>query len=71
MKEALPENVHCNPDSAVVERLLAVMEKNGGYCPCRLKRTPENICICQEFRDQMADPEFEGYCHCHLYYKEK
>jgi hypothetical protein len=27
--------------------------------------------MCQEFRDQIADPEFEGYCHCRLYYKEK
>ena len=71
MNGALPEKVHWNPDQTVVERLLAVMEKNGGYCPCRLKRTPENICICQEFREQMADPEFEGYCHCHLYFKEK
>ena len=71
MSGALPEKVRWNPDQTVVERLLAVMEKNGGYCPCRLKRTPENICICQEFREQMADPEFEGYCHCHLYFKEK
>ena len=71
MSGALPEKVRWNPDKTVVERLLAVMEKNGGYCPCRLKRTPENICICQEFREQMADPEFEGYCHCHLYFKEK
>ena len=21
--------------------------------------------------DQIADPSFEGYCHCRLYYKEK
>ena len=27
--------------------------------------------MCKEFRDQIADPEFEGYCHCMLYYKEK
>ena len=39
--------------------------------PCRLQRTPENICMCQEFRDRIADPNFEGYCHCRLYYKEK
>ena len=71
MNGALPEQVRWNPDQTVVERLLAVMEKNGGYCPCRLKRTPENICICQEFREQMADPEFEGYCHCLLYYKSR
>jgi len=54
-----------------VEKLRSVMAKNGGYCPCRLQKTPENICICEEFRNQMADPEFTGYCHCKLYYKEK
>ena len=32
---------------------------------------PENKCICQEFKEQMNDPDFEGYCHCLLYYKEK
>ena len=21
--------------------------------------------------EQIADPDFEGYCHCMLYYKEK
>ena len=43
----------------------------GGYCPCRLARTEENKCMCKEFKDQIADPNFEGYCHCRLYYKEK
>ena len=40
-------------------------------CPCRLLRTPEYKCMCEEFRRQIADPDFEGYCHCMLYYKEK
>ena len=40
-------------------------------CPCRLERTPENKCMCKEFRAQIADENFEGYCHCMLYYKEK
>ena len=66
-----PENVKINPDTAYVEKLRSVMAKNGGYCPCRLQKTPENICICEEFKNQMADPEFTGYCHCRLYYKEK
>ena len=26
--------------------------------------------ILKEFRDQIADPEFEGFCHCMLYYKK-
>ena len=25
--------------------------------------------MCQEFQDQIADPGFEGFCHCMLYYK--
>ena len=67
----LPANVKFNSDQKFVERLQSVMQKNGGYCPCRIQRTPENICIYTEFRQQIADPEFEGYCHCQLYYKEK
>ena len=25
----------------------------------------------KEFRDQINDPDFEGFCHCMLYYKSK
>ena len=66
----LPENIKLNPDAAYVEKLRGVMEKNGGYCPCRIQRIPENLCICKEFREQVADAEFHGYCHCRLYCKE-
>ncbi|MBQ4314969.1 MAG: ferredoxin thioredoxin reductase catalytic beta chain [Lentisphaeria bacterium] len=55
----------------MAKKILAALEMKGGYCPCRLKRIPENICICQEFKEQIADPDFEGYCYCKLYYKEK
>ena len=67
----LPDNVKLNPDSKYVEKLQAVMQENGGYCPCRIQRTPENICICDEFKRQIADENFEGFCHCQLYYKGK
>lgn len=67
----LPDNVKLNPDNKFVEKLQAVMQKNGGYCPCRIQRTPENVCICEEFKAQIADVNFEGFCHCQLYYKEK
>ena len=63
--------VTLNPDAAVVARIREGLARTGGYCPCRLQRTEENKCICQEFRDQMRDPDFEGFCHCLLYYKEK
>ena len=63
--------VTLNENKEVVERIKAGLEKKGGYCPCRLERTPENKCMCKEFREQIADPNFEGYCHCLLYYKSK
>ena len=34
-------------------------------------RTEDNKCMCKEFREQIADPEFEGFCHCMLYYKSR
>ena len=70
-KTVLPANVRLNDDTAYVEKLRKVMAGNGGYCPCRIQRTEDNICICTEFRGQIADPDFEGFCHCKLYYKEK
>ncbi len=58
-----------NPD--VVETVKKGLNARGGYCPCRLEMTEDTKCMCKEFRDQIADPDFEGYCHCMLYYKEK
>ena len=63
--------IKLNPDEKVVAMVKEGLEKKGGYCPCRLERTPENKCMCKEFREQIADENFEGYCHCMLYYKEK
>ncbi len=63
--------VRLNEDKAVVAKIKEGLKQKGGYCPCRLPRTPENKCICEEFRQQIADPDFEGYCHCMLYYKSK
>lgn len=63
--------VRLNEDAAVVAKVKEGLKKKGGYCPCRLQNTPENKCICKEFREQIADPNFEGYCHCMLYYKSK
>lgn len=63
--------VRYNEDAEVVKRLKEALEKKDGYCPCRIARIPDNKCMCKEFRDQIADPDYEGYCHCRLYYKEK
>lgn len=64
-------SVKLNENSEIVTEIKAGLKAKGGYCPCRLQKTPENKCICEEFRKQIADPNFEGYCHCMLYYKSK
>ncbi len=63
--------VRLNDDAEVVRIVREGLKRTGGYCPCRRERTEDTKCICREFRAQMADPDFEGYCHCMLYYKEK
>ena len=63
--------IRLNEDPEVVRSLQEGLKAKDGYCPCRFARTPENKCMCKEFRDQIADENFEGYCHCLLYYKEK
>ena len=63
--------VTINPDKKIADMIKEGLRKKGGYCPCRIEKTEDTKCMCKEFRDQIADPDFEGYCHCRLYYKEK
>lgn len=63
--------VRLNEDKELVAAVKQGLKEKDGHCPCRLEKTEENKCICEEFRHQMADPDFEGYCHCMLYYKSK
>ena len=63
--------VSLNENQEIVKKIQEGLERTGGYCPCRLKRTEENKCMCEEFKAQIKDPDFEGYCHCKLYYKSK
>ena len=63
--------IRLNDDAQVVAMVKEGLARTGGYCPCRIQRTEATKCMCQEFRDQIKDPDFEGYCHCYLYYKEK
>ena len=63
--------VTLNPDAEVDKHIRQDLERTGGYCPCHLARTEANKCMCQELRDQIKAPNYEGFCHCLLYYKEK
>ncbi|MBE7027877.1 MAG: ferredoxin thioredoxin reductase catalytic beta chain [Ruminococcaceae bacterium] len=60
-----------NPNEEIVKMIKDGLIKKDGYCPCRREKKEEYKCMCEEFKAQIADPEFEGYCHCMLYYKSK
>lgn len=60
-----------NPDTEHVKQIRDGLKANDGYCPCAIMKSPETKCMCQEFRDQLNDPEFDGMCHCGLYVKTK
>ena len=64
-------SIRLNEDRELVELIREGLRQKGGYCPCRFERTEDTKCICREFREQMADPDFEGYCNCRLYNKSK
>ena len=63
--------IRYNDNAEIVESIKEGLKRTGGYCPCRLERTEDNKCMCREFKEQIADSDFEGYCHCMLFYKEK
>ena len=54
-----------NQDKQIVDNILDALDKNNGYCPCKLEKNNDTKCMCKEFREQK-----EGYCHCGLYIKE-
>ena len=61
--------VTLNPDGKIVAAVRGGLVRRNGYCPCRLPKTPEFFCPCDEFKAQMADPSYSGPCHCRLYMK--
>ena len=63
--------IRYNEDEEIVRTVKEGLAAKGGYCQCVIGKSEDTKCICKEFRKQIADPNFEGYCHCLLYYKEK
>ena len=57
--------IKLNPDSDRVREVCGALKANEGYCPCKLEKTPDTLCMCKEFREQQT-----GLCHCGLYMKE-
>lgn len=57
--------IRVNPDKEVAELVRKKVRENDGYCPCKLLKTPETKCLCQDFLNS-TEP---GLCHCGLYEK--
>ena len=70
-RERVRMKIKVNPDRDIAEAVQEGLKRNNGYCPCVLEKTPDTKCMCKDFRDKVLDREFEGYCHCMLFYKEK
>jgi len=54
-----------NPDEQMYQRVTEKVFQNEGYCPCALLKTPDTLCMCQEFREQ----KHSGLCHCERFIK--
>ena len=67
----MEQKIILSPEKEVVKTVREGLKRTGGYCPCKLVRNEDTKCMCKEFREQIADPGFEGFCHCLLYYKKK
>ncbi len=61
--------IRFNENKEVVKTIKEGLKKTGGYCPCKIERNEDTKCMCKEFKEQTKNPDFEGYCHCLLYYK--
>ena len=68
-KELANMKINLNSDQEIVSTIRKGLKRTGGYCPCRRESTEATKCMCQKFKNPIADPRFEGVCHCMLYYK--
>lgn len=63
--------IRFNPDKEIVKTVQEGLAARGGYCPCVREKNEDTKCMCKQFREQIKDPNFEGFCHCMLYYKDR
>ena len=58
--------VTINDDKQLVKEITANIRANDGHCPCAIEHTPDTLCMCKHFREQVAEGQ---YCNCGLYKK--
>ena len=58
------QGYNLNKDKKHVDLIIEGLKKKEGYCPCRVQKTPENICCCTDFIEN-------GHCCCKLWLKKE
>ena len=58
------EGFRINSDENHTKMIIEGLLKKGGYCPCKISKTSENLCPCDEFIN-------EHHCHCNLWVKKE
>lgn len=56
--------IKLNDDVELVQEIRKQLKDNDGYCPCRIMKNSDTLCMCKEFREMES-----GVCHCGLYEK--
>lgn len=52
-----------NPDREYFAMMVEAIQRNNGFCPCKINKVVDNVCPCLEFREGKG-------CHCNLYVKK-
>lgn len=53
-------------DKELLAEILKQLKENDHYCPCSLTRSPDDKCMCKNFRAQIERKE-PGECACGRY----
>ena len=51
-----------NKDTKKVKKLIDLIDKNDGYCPCRIPKSDDTLCPCKHFIEK-------GDCICGMFIK--
>lgn len=57
-------------DLELEKNIIDSIKECDGHCPCAIEHNRDTLCMCKEFRDQIARDE-EGPCNCGLYIAKK
>ena len=54
--------IRLNENEEIVKTIREGLKAKGGYCPCKMGKSEDIKCLCEEFKAQVADPDFDRFC---------